>query len=111
MSLIAFIKLGYVQHHPLSTPYRESVADTFFETKQHPKTFLPLSSYVTGRRALTFMDSNSVDFRTQSGKLSFSPRKPEMIDRETAYHLGQLRTFFQSGALVQGSVRNTGGTH
>lgn len=52
------------------------------------------------------MERHNIVFRNKSRKLILCPEKREMIGREVLFHLGTLKRYFESGALIKDCVFN-----
>lgn len=89
----------------------ESDSLLFGSTAKDPKSGKLVSTHITTRWVQSFMQRNNIVARTQSGKLSVSPQKEELIEREVAFHLGQLSRDFSSGLLKEDNVFNADETH
>lgn len=87
------------------------VEDPSFRKSNEVTMNSPLHSRITARWVQTFMERHNIVVRRQSGKLSVSPEKTEMIERSVAYHLGKLKKDFESGVLQEGCVFNADETH
>lgn len=88
-----------------------SYNNLFGKNARDPKSGQLVATHITSRWTQTFMQRNNIVSRNQAGKLSVSPAKQEVIEREVAFHLGQLRRDFQSGSIHEENVFNADETH
>lgn len=88
-----------------------STSDAYYAHMTAPGTDQYISSYVTPRWVQHFMQRNGIVSRAQTGKLLVSPAKLEQIEREVAFHLGQVSREFRSGSLKEEDVFNADETH
>ena len=58
-----------------------------------------LSSHISTRWVQNFIQNHNIVCRSQCGKLMTSPAKRELIEREVAYHLGQVSRELKGGRL------------
>lgn len=75
------------------------VSNPIFEPRVHPETSQPLTAHIKARWLQSFMDDMNIVVRTQTGKLSLSPKKKEVIYREFSFHLGNIKRELYRGAL------------
>lgn len=66
---------------------------------------------ITSRWVQTFMESNQIVRRLQTGKLSVSPGKRIEIDISVVKFLGQVKRSFDSGLLDERCISNMDETH
>lgn len=66
---------------------------------------------ITHRWMQSFMASNKIVFRAQTGKLMVCAEKEEHIKKTVAFHLGQLKRAFQSGHFKEEDIENADETH
>lgn len=76
-----------------------------------PKSERLISTHITSRWIQAFMQNNNIVCRAQVGKLSICSAKQEMIEREVAVHLGQMKRDFSNGNLKEEDVYNADETH
>lgn len=77
----------------------------------HPGSVLPHIPYVNAGWTQTFRDANNIVVHAQSVKLILSPRKQEMINRDVAYYLGQMKQDYDVGALSEEFLFNADEMH
>lgn len=98
-SLLRHKALGLVQH--------ASFPNILF----HPQMMRPIFPYVTDRWVQSFLQQHNILVRIQSGKLSFSPNKQQMIDQEISSHLDKLTRDYDAGVPCEENVDNADETH
>lgn len=72
---------------------------------------IPIKELIRPMWISRFMQHNNIVCRTQTGKLMVSPAKRELIDRQVAFHLGELAREFQSGDIREEDIFNSDETH
>jgi len=70
-----------------------------------------ITAKITKRWVQSFMDRFGIVSRRQCGKLLVSPAKEVHIEREVAYHLGQVYRGFKDVSLEEDMVENMDETH
>lgn len=76
-----------------------------------PQTGISIKELIRPMWITRFMQSCNIVCRTQTGKLMVSPAKRELIDRQVAFHLGQLSRDLRSGSLREEDIYNSDETH
>lgn len=56
-----------------------------------------MTEIITPRWVQRFLQANNIVSRSKTVKLLASPLKQEIVDREVAFHLGQLHHKFSAG--------------
>lgn len=96
------------------------LAQRLLQQHQHPH-FYPvalldgstktLEERITSRWIQHFKEHHNIVHRTQTGKLMVSPAKQEFIERQVAFHMGELRRGFLDGTYHQDLMENMDETH
>ncbi|ETP28207.1 hypothetical protein F442_22508 [Phytophthora nicotianae P10297] len=66
---------------------------------------------ITPRWIQSFMEAHQIVVRTQTGKKQLSEAKMLHIEKEVAFHLGELQRGFSDGSLDENAVENIDETH
>ena len=80
-------------------------------TMREPKSGKLVSEHLDGKWVERFMVAKGIVCRVQTGKLSPSAHKTELIEREVAFHLGFLMRGFSEKTLDEDCVFNADETH
>lgn len=76
-----------------------------------PRTGILIKELIRPMWITRFMQCMNIVCRTQTGKLMVSPAKRELIDRQVAFHIGQLSRDLKSGLLREEDIFNSDETH
>lgn len=82
----------------LTVPYYNKVVD--------PRTSKPIFDLITSPWVQSFIQRSRIVRRTQRGKRMVSAAKQEQIEREVAFHLGQLARDFCSNSISENDTYN-----
>lgn len=66
---------------------------------------------ITPRWVQCFMEAHQIVLRTQTGKKQLSPAKLLHIEKEVAFHLGEVQRGFANGSLNENAIENIDETH
>ncbi|KAL0222107.1 hypothetical protein RCL1_001961 [Eukaryota sp. TZLM3-RCL] len=70
-----------------------------------------IADRISSRWIQQFMETNNIVVRCQKGKLQTSAEKKVFIERQVAYHLGQMKDQFQQETIEEGMICNFDETH
>lgn len=89
----------------------ESTSGPYGSKMRDPKTNKLVADHINSKSVERFMFAKGIVCRVQTGKLSPSTSKTELIEREVAFHLGVLMRGFTDESLDENCVFNADETH
>jgi hypothetical protein len=87
---------------------KNSIIATTYKREKKQKNIMALidSGFVQG-----FVTHYNLSYRTPAGKMMVSPEKKQLLEKELAYHLGQLKAGFENGEFDPNNCYNVDETH
>lgn len=90
---------------------REATCGAYGSTMRDPKSGKLVIDHINSKWIERFMFAKCIVCRVQTGKLSPSAEKIELIEREVAFHLGELYRGFSQKVLDEDCLFNADETH
>lgn len=89
----------------------DSTTGAYGPNIRDPRSGKLLTDHINSKWVERFMFSKGIVCRVQTGKLSTSAEKKELIEREVAFHLGGLKRGFDDKSLDEECIFNADETH
>ena len=102
---------GNLLRHLAMHLVHESSNMTYHKNMRDPKSEKLILEMITARWIQAFMSRYQIVSRAQTGKHMVSPEKRERIERDVAYHLGQIAREFRSRTIDENNICNADETH
>lgn len=88
-----------------------SEKDAYFSEMKDPASGRKIMDMLTPRWIQSFAERYQIVSRAHTGKLLLSPAKELFIEKEVAYHLGQIAREFWSNSVDENDIGNADETH